>query len=1456
MLLLLVLSTQSSAQTTTNASLSGIVQDTSKAVLPGAMVSAINNATGVKSSATANNAGVYNFPSLPAGIYKVTAEMPGFQTNTKTDVQLNLGTRANLNFELLVAGVATQIEITSSAQDMLLESTSTTGAILRSETALALPQVNNDMMRLIEVMGGVVKAEDEIFGKSSETFAGVMGANINIQRDGMTVNDVRFNSGIVSTSRISPDMVGEFKLVLSPVDAEMGRGAGQVQILTRSGGNAYHGSGVWNIMNTTLNANEWANNRTTPATNPPWRNVNEYTISAGGPIVKNKTFFYATWDHNIVVIKDVVRGSVLTPCARKGIYRYFGGWINGNTQATITRGSNSNTRPVVNADGTPLIPADNRDGTAYTGTGNIPSIQGLNAYSVLGQLTPAALAQIQADPINCSQYLPNGLSITGDNGIVPGTNWDPYRKTYDQSGFISRFTNVMPLPNDYFIGDGLNTADIKWTRTLIGQDTVYGNGMDNRRKAFTIKLDHNLNTNHRLSGTYSYESDIADASESMWPDISGSGRTGFNGSQIRKPQTFTASVTSTLRPTLLNEFRMGMSYNSSHNGMAFDDPRTGQQVQALYQQLMPTTDASWGAYQGRSLWIAPGGTTCSNCTGTPTAAATFQPPSSPIGGRNIVESTWGSADSRWTYADTVTWTKGSHSFKGGFELRLNKGRSDLNGGATFSAATSSLTIPTIFGGSTVNSPPSGITSWNGIVGINSGASSTGSYLGAYTLMGYTAGSLGMVEQYYFVNSPTAKTWSDPTTPDGQKRLVRGNQREFGAFYKDDWKVNSSLTLNLGVRWEYYGAPYMLNGMTIGMVGGPMAAFSGSGVDLTTWMPQNPTFDSSKLTTLQFIGPGSPNSGQSLIDRDLNNFAPAVGFAWQLPWFGKGKTTLRGGYQASFLTQTGQMDPNSWLFGAAGSSPGTVYNHNWMGDNTTYQYLDLANLKNYVPTSRFWDGSIQPLAIRPVTDRSQTLIAYDQNIKSPYIQSLTMALTRNIGSSLTVDVRYIGTLSRKMITSVNLNTPNFLNNGLKDAFDAARRGGQSALLDTLIRPSTLVANTTSGADQLRAYSPWRTNLAIGNYSALASSLAVSNGCVSTQSGCQMPAVPAGVRGQLLRNSGTAENFIYTNPQFSTVNWFSNLTHSNYHSMQLQVTMRPAHGLSLQASYTWSRNLGDLPSGTTDVLNRAADYGLLSSNRSHQLSTYGTYELPLGSKGLLFRNSSSTVKKIAEGWQLSWVGTKTSGLPMALTNTGNSLWGGTSIDLVRPDLFDSKSGSVTWEPGAAYGLYWAADPGTVPAGATYKSRYMQVADPQCSNSSMVVASLQATCAANAHALAVVDHYDSNNQPVAGAIVFQRAIPGVRGNYKPYGVTGFGRWSLDLAMSKSIEFMEGKSFNIRFDAQNIFNHPSPSGTYPYFTNNYRDTTVYNPTSGLDTTTTPLGYLQYKGGHRTFAAKLRVSF
>jgi len=1388
-----------------SAGVSGTVTDASGAVLPGTTVTATNAGTGVKATATTNNAGIFNFASLPIGTYTVSAELPGFQTTKKTDVSLAVGAQLRINFELKVSGIATQVEVTSSAADMILESTSSTGTVMNDKTAKDLPLIGNDVMQLVNVMGGVVKSENTIFGNSNQSFAGVMANDINITRDGISVNDARYSSGIVSPARINPEMIGEFRLILTPVDAEMGRGAGQVQVLTKSGGNEYHGSAVWSNINTAFDAKEWNDNRL--GLTPMWKNVNQYTLSAGGPIIKNKTFFFVSWDHNIARKRENVSSLSLTPCARKGIYRYWPGWIPGNADATISRTNNSQTRPSVKKDGTPLTPTDNRDGTAYTGV--------LQYASVLGQLSDAAKAQIALDPINCSNYTFTPTST----GVVAGTNWDTYRKAYDTSGYTEKFTAMMPQANYWSAGDGLNTAALRWTRTTKGEDTVYGSGMDSARKSITIKIDHNLTEKHRISGTFSWEKSFSTGeNEPTWPN-------GYGGAIDRRPKNVQASVTSTLRPTLLNEFRFGLAYNYNRTIDPLNNPATGKKLESVMQEVLPT--AGWSTWDSLPVLVVPG-------TGTTRFANNT---SNFYGGRAVGPATWGSNDFRWTYSDTLTWTLGSHSLKFGADLRSTLAQSNMDGVAGFGDDPNWW--PYAFGGATSYSPAQGVNPAivTGLVGNNYSAytSPSGSYGGLYDLMNYTAGSLQKVSQYYFVNTPTATSWSDPTTPEGRIRKLRAKQLEFSFFLKDDWKVNSDLTLNLGLRYEYYGVPHNLDGMTIGIVGGGNRLFGGQAGGFDQWLRGTidggvPAFDPTNLTQMHFIGPDSPNPDESLFNKDRNNWGPAVGFAWQLPWFGKGKTTLRGGYQISY-SQISRLDPNGGMMAVAGSQPGVVYAQTYQGTNED-KYLDIAHMESYSPTMKIMPNTgITPLSTRPLTDGQSTAYGMDPNIRNPYIQSLTLALTRQIGSSLTVDVRYIGTLSRKGVATVNLNANQWLRNGLKEAYDAARRGGESALLDKLMPPGAYCGycGPVSGAAQLRGNYLSSTDLANGNYDSLTSGLATNNGTFA--------GVPAGVQGELVRRSGLGENFIKTNRQFSSANYMLNRSKTNYHSLQTQVTLRPTHGLNFTATYTWSKMMGN-KGDNTDPLNPDLDYGIMSNNRAHQLTTYGTYNLPLGGpNGYLFRDSAGWVKRIAEGWQLSWVTSNTSGLPMSVTSIA-TMYGGSNVDLVNPALFNGKDGHSNFN-------YVDAGTGRI-SGRYFDEKYVQVADPGCS-STYVAASLQATCNLNIKALALA------SDPTK--IVFQRAMPGVMGNYPTNTLVSPGRWSVDMALSKDVKIMEGKSFNFRVDVNNIFNHPTPSGTAP---SSY-DQRTFNagaPLIGLNTTTTPFGYIGYKVGHRVFSAKLRFTF
>ena len=233
---------------------------------------------------------------------------------------------------------------------------------------------------------GVTLTNDPIFQANSTELAGVSAANIQIQRDGVDASaSGRWAAGVQGATIMNPDLVGEIRMILAPVDAEVGRGNSQIQVQTRSGTNKFTGSAVWNVQNTALDANTWANNRVQPqAVAPAWRNFHQYTISAGGPIVESKTFFFALWDGFLPKNRTDINATVLTPCARNGIFRYFDNWSNGNVQQETTGGTTPRIA-VVDFQGNPVAPSTNpTGGTAHNGI--------LRYTSVFGRVTNANTA--------------------------------------------------------------------------------------------------------------------------------------------------------------------------------------------------------------------------------------------------------------------------------------------------------------------------------------------------------------------------------------------------------------------------------------------------------------------------------------------------------------------------------------------------------------------------------------------------------------------------------------------------------------------------------------------------------------------------------------------------------------------------------------------------------------------------------------------------------------------------------------------------------------------------------------------------------------------------------------------------------------------------------------------------------------------------------------------------------
>jgi len=224
-LLCLILSVNGYGQSV-NAAVGGSVADPSKALIPGVTVTATNTGTGVAAMTVTNESGAYNFPALQPGNYKVTAELPGFQTQTFTAVQLGGGQQVTLNFTLQVAAAAGQnVEVTVAADTILATTSNSIGTVLAEYKIRDLPTLTGNVLNLVQNTPGVQRDASGTFGY----MAGGRLGDVNATRDGINVNDGRYENGAWSTIYTSPDMVEEVKVVVAPVDAETSRATARFQ---------------------------------------------------------------------------------------------------------------------------------------------------------------------------------------------------------------------------------------------------------------------------------------------------------------------------------------------------------------------------------------------------------------------------------------------------------------------------------------------------------------------------------------------------------------------------------------------------------------------------------------------------------------------------------------------------------------------------------------------------------------------------------------------------------------------------------------------------------------------------------------------------------------------------------------------------------------------------------------------------------------------------------------------------------------------------------------------------------------------------------------------------------------------------------------------------------------------------------------------------------------------------
>ena len=487
------------AQTSTS-SITGRVVDSKEAILPGAAVSVTNEATGLSQTQTTTDSGVYAFASLPVGTYTVTVEQAGFKKFQKTHNALEVGTPLTVDAVMEVGQVSEVVTVQGGAEQ-LQTSNATMGNVVEQKAIEALPLNGRNPLTLLLLEPGVVQRSFGGAG-SGVHVNGARDRAYNVTIDGIEANESSVPNPVSNLYRINPDNVQEFKVTTNNATAEEGRNSGaSISIATRSGTSEFHGTAFFFLRNEALNSNEFFANAQKLA--KPLIRMGQYGFEMGGPIKKNKTFFFGSYQANRIDFTQPIDQTfgipiVYTAEARNGVFRYFVPdpanplVINGTT---ITRNSTLLVNPTTGALNVPLC-------------ATASSLRCVRAYD-----TRSAANNTASRPVDTA---------------------------------VASILTPLPMPNNFTSGDGLNTAAFLWNPPT---------GV--RGPAISARIDHNFNDNNSMFGRYLWskydtlKGDPLNGRPQVYPNGPPLGEV------FRKTSNLALSYRRVISPRIVNEFTAG-----------------------------------------------------------------------------------------------------------------------------------------------------------------------------------------------------------------------------------------------------------------------------------------------------------------------------------------------------------------------------------------------------------------------------------------------------------------------------------------------------------------------------------------------------------------------------------------------------------------------------------------------------------------------------------------------------------------------------------------------------------------------------------------------------------------------------------------------------------------------------------------------------------------------------------
>ncbi|MBX9601820.1 MAG: TonB-dependent receptor [Bryobacteraceae bacterium] len=432
---------------------------------------------------------------------------------------------------------------------------------------------------------------------------------------------------------------------------------------------------------------------------------------------------------------------------------------------------------------------------------------------------------------------------------------------------------------------------------------------------------------------------------------------------------------------------------------------------------------------------------------------------------------------------------------------------------------------------------------------------------------------------------------------GQPRVRNFLFNDYGYYFQDDWRVASNFTLNLGVRWEFFGVPYERDQLQ-------------GNIDQQTLGLINPVSQIADLTVRR---------SRNWYSNDWNNFAPRIGFAWDP--FKNGKTSIRASWGVFYDRVIGaamnDVDANM-----PGFAQQIQVQPNQAGAGSDVRVSD-RNLTFPAPPAR---PTLTPAANRTST----TLALIDPNFRQPYVLQMNFTIQRELFRNTVLEAGYVGNRGVKQVADLNINQTRIYSSGFLRDF------------------RELQAFQSNGA------APSATNALVRMYGSAAGAINAIGATPVRQGSVGAAASTVDINGFSRYPTSVGTDFYLRNfPQFQNVVLTTNAGRTQYDSLQVSLR-RQAGALKGAVNYTWSKTIDNISvdgSGFTspiDNFNLSLNRARSDADRPHTLNWSVSYTLPIGKGRFIGGGMPDWVDRIAAGWEIGSLGIWTSGPVMTVTS----------------------------------------------------------------------------------------------------------------------------------------------------------------------------------------------------------------